>query len=270
MTRALVSIAWHGYALATLAYLAYLVRQWRALPIIGRTLVGLGLIIHALALASALVSQKGLPLGIAQGLSMLAFLLLAIFLALDLRYRMPVIGAFLTPVAVAVMLPSLLMSSETGPVPNSLKRPLLPLHVSIALLGLAAFAVATGVAVMYLLLDRQMKGKRFGLLFSRLPSLRFLDELNRLLVVWGFVALSITLVTGAFFASTTYGVFWQWESKEIATLVAWAIFALLLAARFFAGWRGRRVAVLTMAGFGLLLVSFFTSYNPSQYGGVLR
>ncbi len=136
----------------------------------------------------------------AQGLSALAFLLLFILLALDLRYRMPVIGAFLTPIAVAVLVPGLYMHG--GPaLPNSVRRPLLPLHISIALLGLAAFAVATGVAVMYLLLDRQMKGKRFGMLFSRLPSLGLLDELNRRLVVWGFIALSVTLITGAYFAS---------------------------------------------------------------------
>jgi ABC-type transport system involved in cytochrome c biogenesis permease subunit len=80
----------------------------------------------------------------------------------------------------------------------------------------------------------------------------------------------VTLVTGAFFSSSTGGLFWQWEPKEIATLVAWIIFAVLLNARFFAGWQGRRVAVLTMAGFCVLLVSFLSSYDPSRHLGVFR
>jgi ABC-type uncharacterized transport system permease subunit len=264
MSHALLSIAFHEYALAGLAYLAYLVRQWKVLPLIGRALVGSGLALHAIALAA-----QGVPQGMAQGLSALAFLLLFILLALDLRYRMPVIGAFLTPIAVAVLVPGLLTHGGGPALPNSVRRPLLPLHISIALLGLAAFAVATGVAVMYLLLDRQMKGKRFGMLFSRLPSLGFLDELNRRLVVWGFIALSVTLITGAYFASGVQGVYWVWQSKEIATLVAWALFAGLLTARVFAGWQGRRVAVLTMAGFCLLLVSFFSHY-PIPYDVGLR
>src|SRR5713101_7471189 len=156
MSHALLSIAFHEYALAGLAYLAYLVRQWKLLPLIGRALVGSGLVLHAIALAA-----QGVPQGMAQGLSALAFLLLFILLALDLRYRMPVIGAFLTPIAVAVLVPGLL--THGGPaLPNSVRRPLLPLHISIALLGLAAFAVATGVAVMYLLLDRQ-PGRLLGL-----------------------------------------------------------------------------------------------------------
>ena len=61
---------------------------------------------------------------------------------------------------------------------------------------------------MYLLMERQVKGKRFGLLFSRLPSLEFLDTLNRRLVVVGFIALSVTLVTGAFFSSAAPGFVW--------------------------------------------------------------
>jgi ABC-type uncharacterized transport system permease subunit len=146
----------------------------------------------------------------------------------------------------------------------------LPVHITIALLGMAASAVAAGVALMYLLMERQVKGKRFGLLFSRLPSLEFLDTLNRRLVVVGFIALSVTLVTGAFFSSAAPGFFWTWTSKQIATLVAWAVFAALVGARSFGGWRGRRVALLTMTGFGLLLVSFLSSYDFIHVGGGWR
>jgi ABC-type uncharacterized transport system permease subunit len=268
MPHVLLSIACHAYASAAIAYLAYLVRPWRLFPIAARFLVGSGLVLHAIALVTAFSGQGGMPQGILQGLSVLAFLLLSILLALEIRYRIPVMGALLTPIAVAILVPALVIGEGTNSLPNAFPRPLLPLHISVALLGLAAFGVAAGVALMYLLMDRQMKGKHFGVLFSRLPSLRFLDELNRLLVVWGFVALSVTLITGAFFAG--HGFFWAWDSKEIATVVAWGIFAALLTARFFAGWQGRRVAVLTMAGFCLLLISFFTSYNAEQYRGLFH
>jgi len=270
MSRALLSIACHEYAVAGILYLAFLVRQWKPLAVTARILIGSGLAVHAVALGSALAGQGGMPVGLSQGLSTVAFLLLAIFFALDLRYRAPVMGAFITPLAVAILIPALLLGSGSTPVPGSLRRPLLPVHISIALLGMAAFAVAAGVALMYLLLERQMKGKHFGVLFSRLPSLKLLDDLNRWLVLWGFVALSITLVTGALFSSATEGVFWHWDAREIATLVAWLIFAALLNARFFAGWRGKRVALLTMAGFCVMLVSFLTSYDPVRHLGVFR
>jgi ABC-type uncharacterized transport system permease subunit len=254
------SAACHIYGLAALLYLSYLIRQWTPLPIVGRLLLGGGLLLHGAGLGLQLAGQGGPPTGMAQGLSSLSLLLMAMFLALDLRYRLPVIGAFLTPFAVAVLVPSMLLPGQSSVLPASLRQPMLPLHVSVALVGLAAFAVASGVAVMYLLMERQVKGHKFGLLFSRLPSLQFLDDLNQRLVVGGFIALSVTLVTGAFFTSAAGGLFWQWEPKEVATLVAWAVFGALLNARLFAGWRGKRVALLTMAGFCVLVVSFVSSF----------
>ncbi|MFZ5469059.1 MAG: cytochrome C assembly family protein [Myxococcota bacterium] len=267
MTRALLSIAVHEYGTAAIVYLAYLVRQWRGLPVVGRFFVGSGLILHGASLGMTLAAQGMVPLGLAQGFSLVALLLLAIFFVLDLRYRTPVIGAFLMPVALAVLVPGLLLDAALAPLPAQV-RPLLPLHVTIALLGVAAFGAAAGVAVMYLLMERQMKGKKFGVLFSRLPSLQLLDELNRRLVVWGFIALSVTMVTGAFFVSDAASIAWRWEPKTIATLVAWLGSGALLHARFFAGWQGKRAAVLTMAGFCVLLVSFFTAFQGGGPPGV--
>jgi ABC-type uncharacterized transport system permease subunit len=267
MSQSLVSLACHAYAFAALVYLSYLVRQWPALAVAGRVMVGGGLVLHAISLVSLMGAQGGMPVGAAQGFSALAFLLLALGLVLDLVYRKPVINAFITPLAVAVLLPGLLLHGGQTPLSASLRQPLLPLHISIALLGLAAFAVAAGVAVMYLLMERQVKGKRFGLLFSRLPSLEFLDTLNRRLVVWGFIALSVTLATGAFFvAGSQQGFSWVFDAKVIATVVAWSLFAALAGARVLVGWRGRRVALLTMAGFCLVLVSFLSSYDFTLRG----
>ena len=266
MTALLSNLAFHVYALGAAFFLGYLVRPANWLAWGGRVSTGLGLLLHGAALAMLFSGQGGMPLGIAQGFSTVAFLLLAISVFVDWRYRAPVIGAFLNPVALAVLWPGLLLAGGADALPAAVRRPLLPVHIGIALVGMAAFAVATAAALLYLLMERQVKSKRFGLLFSRLPSLQFLDELNRKLVLAGFVALSLTLITGVFF--TTRGVLWTWGPVEVATIVAWAVFAGLLNARRFAGWQGKRVAVLTMAGFCILLVSFFSSYDPSRLGGL--
>ncbi|MBX5481783.1 MAG: cytochrome c biogenesis protein CcsA [Myxococcaceae bacterium] len=264
MTRMLLSIACHVYGLATIVYLTHLVRQLRGLAVVGRVVLAVGLVLHGAALVVQVTGQGGVPLGMAQGLSLLSFLLLAIFFAIDLVYRRPVIGAFVTPLALAILVPAFIVPAELAPLPEPVRGPLLPVHIAIALLGVAAFAVAAGVGLMYVVMERQMKGKRFGLLFSRLPPLMVLDELNRWLVVLGFIALSITLATGAFFDST-FG--FHLDPKRIATLIGWILFALLLGARSLAGWRGRRVALVTMAGFCILLVSFLSSYDPGRFGG---
>jgi ABC-type uncharacterized transport system permease subunit len=257
--RLLLSIACHEYGVAAVLYLAYLVRQWKSLPRIGRWLVGTGMVLHAVALALWLAQAKT-GLSLAQGCAALTLLLLGIFFFLDLRYRIPVLGAFLLPLALAALVPGMLVNAQV-PRSTSSMGPLLPVHVVVALAGLAAFAGAAAVGVMYLLQERQVKSKHFGILFSRLPSLQFLDHLNQTLVVWGFVALSITLVTGIFFVDGFGRFFWQWEPKEVATLIAWLLFGVLLNARLLVGWRGKRAAWLTMAGFCLLVVSFVSSFE---------
>jgi ABC-type transport system involved in cytochrome c biogenesis permease subunit len=115
-----------------------------------------------------------------------------------------------------VVLPAALLHAPARQVPEALKHAGMPLHILVAFGGIALFALATGVAVAYLLLERQMKGKHFGVLFSRLPSLETLDEISDGLMKWGFVALSITLITGAFFAKKAWGDYWRWAPQAHA------------------------------------------------------
>jgi ABC-type uncharacterized transport system permease subunit len=265
VTRTLLSIACHAYGLAAVVYLVHLVRQAGWLAVSGRVLVGGALGVHGVALVMQFTDQGGVPVGMSQGLSLLTFLLLTVMLFVDLVWRRSVIGAFVLPVAVAVMVPAFIVPAAEAPLPEALRGPLLPVHISIAILGVATFAVAAGVGVMYVLMERQMKGKHFGLLFSRLPPLQVMDEINRWLVVVGFIALSVTLATGALFQ--TGASVWSWDPKRVATLVGWHIFAALLGARLFAGWRGKRVAWVTLAGFGVLVVSFLSAYDLGSAAG---
>src|SRR5262249_58792658 len=97
MSRTLLSIACHEYATAAILYLAFLVRQWRFFAVAGRILIGTGLLIHAVALGSALAGQGGMPVGLAQGLPAGALLLPAAFFVLDLPYPLPLPCALLSP-----------------------------------------------------------------------------------------------------------------------------------------------------------------------------
>lgn len=266
MTHALYTIALNEYLVAALLLLAHLVQPTKVGPMLARALGASGAVIHGVALGARLWEQGGEPVGFAQACSAVSLALVLIALFVDLLYRQPVLVATLLPFATAVLVPGLM--GGDGVVPASLKGPILPLHVTVALLALAAVAAASGVAALYLVMERQVKLKHFGVLFSRLPPLQVLDELNRRLVVWGFVAISLTVISGAFFVRGD-GPGLSWSAKEVATLAAWAMFGALLVARLLVGWRGRRVALLTMAGFGVLLVSFFSAFEPVlQAGGV--
>lgn len=259
MSRALLSIACHLYGTAAIVALVFLVRPTRLTGQVARWSTVAGLALHGVALAMAFTAQQFSPLGVGQGLLTVSWLLLAFFVAVDFKRDIPVLAAFVLPIALAMLIPGLLLSGSA--VPRAVQEPLLPVHIAVALGGLAAFAFAAGVGVVYVLMERQVKAKKFGLLFSRLPPLQTLDDLNRRLVVGGFIALSFAFVTGAFFASARGGL--RWDPKELATIAAWLVFAGVLIARLFAGWRGKKVALLTLTGFGFVLVSFLSAYSAA-------
>jgi cytochrome c-type biogenesis protein CcsB len=257
MSYALLSWAGHFYVIAAALFIAFFVRPHRALSTAAVVLVALGLLLHSANVVQRFVAYGYTPITtLGEALSLLGWLLAAGFLAVERRYKLPVLGAFALPLISGLVLPAALLRDGGRQVPQALKQAGMPLHVMVAFAGIALFALATGVAVAYLLLERQVKGKHFGVLFSRLPSLELLDEISDHLMKWGFVALSVTLITGAFFAKKAWGDYWRWDPKLTLSLVAWFIYAALVHARLFAGWRGRRAAVLTMVGFAILFGSF--------------
>ncbi|HEX3408806.1 MAG TPA: c-type cytochrome biogenesis protein CcsB [Candidatus Binataceae bacterium] len=206
-----------------------------------------------------------------QSLIFLAWLTALAGLVVIVRLRMPVIGVFVAPlVFVLLALNATTMRQAHLTVPQTLRSAWLPIHVTLALLGYALFVLAAGVSLVYLVYEKRLKTKR-PLLPSdeRTPSLEKLDRINYRLLGWGFLMLSLAIITGAIWADATWGHFWSWEPAESWTLVIWFLYAGLLESRLTVGWRGRRAAALTIAVFTILVGSFVgvSLMAPGKHGG---
>jgi ABC-type transport system involved in cytochrome c biogenesis permease subunit len=123
--------------------------------------------------------------------------------------------------------------------------------------GVALFGLAFGVALMYLLQEREVKGKHFGALFSRLPPLNSLDKLTDRLVRLGFLSFTVASILGAVIARSVWKSAWSWDPQQVSTLLIWLLYGGMVQARHI-GWHGRRYALLTIFGFTLLTVSIVT------------
>ena len=184
---------------------------------------------------------------------------------------MQVLGAFVAPgVLATVGTAMLLMRRGRLVIPETLRSAWLPVHVTLAFLGDALFVVAAGVSLAYLVYESRLKSKRpLSAPGQSTPSLEKLDRINYRLLGWGFVMLSLGIVSGAMWADATWGHFWSWEPQESWSLVTWLLYAGLLESRIAAGWRGRRSAALTLAVFVVLLGSFLSVslLFPGKHGG---
>ncbi len=189
-------------------------------------------------------------------ISLLAWFLVAVYLLLQTRYRLDVVGALVSPLAFLLTLSSYIVYSGDDEL-SRLGSSWLPAHVAPAFLGYAILVVASCLSTLYLLQEHQLKSKRASGLTRRMPSLETLDALNYRCVAWGFALFTIGIITGSILAKVAWGTFWSWEPVQILSALAWLIYAVLLQTRSL-GWRGRRAATLTLAGFVLLVVSFLS------------
>jgi ABC-type transport system involved in cytochrome c biogenesis permease subunit len=135
-------------------------------------------------------------------------------------------------------------------------NPWFVLHASIALYSYAAFSVAFVGAALYLVLHREIKSKRLGTIFQRLPSLDQLDHVTYMSVTVGFVALTVSIITGMVWTLLRLGSLLQFDIKEIITIANWIVYAFYLHSRYYGRWRGRRAAWLAVCGFLVLLFNF--------------
>ncbi|HKC61712.1 MAG TPA: cytochrome c biogenesis protein CcsA [Myxococcales bacterium] len=263
----LVHIALVAYAAAAAAYLGWLVKPRDRLVSAGRLLLFAGLVLHLASFAAAVSVSHGEGLARAgfgsdawkggQLFSILAAATVAGYLALDLRYRLPVAGAFVAPVTVAVMVPAHLVHGGTRAIaPELTHSTALALHVFSAAAGTAALALAFALSLLYLASERQLKSKHPGRLFARLPSLELIDRVGWHLSVWGFVFLSVAIATGSLVSREASGSAFPLAPKQGFAVLAWALLAGLIQARLVAGWRGRRLAFLVVAGFLLLVATY--------------
>ncbi len=184
--------------------------------------------------------------------------IILIYLFIERKYQNRVIGAFTTPIAFLALAYASLspnISDRIQPLIPALKSNWLIAHVIACFIGYGGFAVAFGVSFMYLM--KQKRSDRKNLVLNMFPDADVLDDLNHQLVMFGFLFLSVGIITGAVWAHSAWGRYWGWDPKETWSLITWFIYATLLHARMMRGWRGRRTAFLSIGGFAAVLFTYF-------------
>ena len=257
MSIVILRIAAALYAVAAAAYIGFFARPRHArLATVGFWFLAAAFGVQAVAIGVGCAEFGGAEFfGLRGGLVLIVWFAAGAYLLLQRFYRLPTLGAFITPLVLVVLLPALFGDPKHPEmVPEQLRNPALTAHILAAGLGVALFGIAFAAAGMYLLQEREVKGKRFGALFLRLPSLDSLDRMVQRLVRAGFVVYTVALVAGTITAHAIWKNAWTWDPQQVTSLVIWSLYGGLVQLRH-NGWHGRRYALLTLAVFGLVLGS---------------
>ncbi|WP_297600403.1 c-type cytochrome biogenesis protein CcsB [Microcella sp.] len=146
---------------------------------------------------------------------------------------------------------------DVVPLPPALQSAWLVIHVLVAVLATAFFALGAGLSIMQLLRSQREVRKVEGLRFlDTLPGSATLESLAYRLNVVGFVFWTFTLIAGAIWAERAWGRYWGWDTKEVWTFIIWTLFAGYIHARATRGWRGDRSAWLAIVGFSAVIFNY--------------
>lgn len=246
------------YMFSCAGYFGYLFFQKSHLQ---RTAVGLmmaGFAMHTVSLVACGMRSGNFPVNnLHETLSVTGWALAAVFLAFSFRYKLKILGIYAAPLIILVMIAAYQMPKPVARDPQLFKSWWLAAHIVTIFLGNAAFALACGLGILYLLQENAIKKKTRGFFFSRLPSLDLLDSTAYASIIAGFSLITIGLITGVIYAKAVWGRFWSWDPKEVWSAIVWLFYAALLHERLTVGWRGRRAAIMAIIGFGALLFTFF-------------
>jgi cytochrome c-type biogenesis protein CcsB len=266
MTSSLLfNITTIAYLVSMLLFFAFLASRVANVGLLGSVGAFFGLAVQSVAIGlrwreSYVMGVGHAPLSnLYESVVFFSWTIVLIYLLLDLRYHYRVIGAFVMPFALLGMTwAQLSLDSGIEPLVPALQSNWLLYHVITCFLGYAAFAVACGISIMYLIREGAGDAAAAGGagMVGFFPPVKVLDDLNYRAIMVGFPLLTLGIVTGAAWANYAWGTYWSWDPKETWSLIVWFVYAAFLHARITRGWVGRRAAWLSIIGFAATIFCY--------------
>lgn len=243
--------------LATGGFVVYIVKQEKWVFRCSYWILVAGFVCHTIFLSYRYYSLGTAPvLDLKSALGFFSWSIIFVYLIFQIKFRLMVLGSFVAPLAAFLMIISSAMPWVEGPVKPVFKSLWLTVHVGTVFIGNGLFAIAFLAAIMYLIQEHQIKRKRLGSVYTRLPSLATLDSINYYSLIYGFPFLTLGMITGSIYAQYALGKYWQWDPKEVWSLITWLFYGALLHERLVVGWRGRRAALMSIICFCILIFTF--------------
>jgi len=261
----LFNITTIAYLVSTVLFFVFLATKNKSIGVGGSGAAYVGFFLQTAAIALRWKESYDLGHGHAplsnlyESVVFFSWTIILIFGMIDLKYKYRVIGAFVVPFALLGMAWAQLgLNSGIEPLVPALQSNWLLYHVITCFLGYAAFAVACGISIMYLIKIRQEDSSTSpaGGVVAMFPSAKVLDDLNYRAIMIGFPLLTLGIVTGAAWANYAWGTYWSWDPKETWSLIVWFVYAAFLHARITRGWVGKRAAILSIIGFAATIFCY--------------
>lgn len=224
-------------------------------------------VLQTLFIVLFIIETKRFPiLSLYEGVFFYAWLLttLSIVLHCIVRVDLPV---FFINVLSFVFMTIHLFAPETNDqiVGDSLVSEMLLIHISFAIVSYAAFSVAFVFSLLYLILYRILKQKKFTNLWSRLPSLQQMVKWINLSTIIGIPLLLISLILGLEWAFLTLENVSVFDVKILGSFIVSIVYLIIFLLHRKGKLIGMVYAQVHIYLFLLVVINFFLGSKLSNF-----
>lgn len=252
-----------AYLLSAAFYIGFFVFRSAKLAPVATTATVIALLINTAGIGLRWIESHRMGIGYAplsnmyESLVFFAWSIAVVYLWLEYTYKNRFLGTFAMPFAAIAMGLAEMKNPAITPLVPALQSNWLIAHVITCFIGYAAFAIACGFGVLYLLKNRAKGKKTEGAFLAQLPALKVVDDIVHKSLIFGFLWLSAGIITGAVWANSAWGTYWSWDPKETWSIITWFIYAAALHFRFTKGWGGTRIAWFSIIGFASVMFTYY-------------
>jgi ABC-type transport system involved in cytochrome c biogenesis permease subunit len=237
-----------AYFVALLLAAVDLFSHVRRLKYVVAAALGAGLTVQSVYIVMRWVAAGRAPMSnMFESLVVFSWATVLTYFLIRSRVRLPVVAAGTALLAVLALAYASAFESDIKPLMPALRSNWLTVHVFTAFLGYGAFAVAFVASVSFLIAAGRNSAE----------TASALEESSGKAISFGFLFLTVGIISGAVWANSAWGSYWQWDPKETWSLITWFVYAVYLHCRFMRGWRGRRAAWISIAGFASVILTYF-------------
>lgn len=213
------------------------------------------LIIHLMHLILRGIATGAIPLITKfDALSFLVFLMIGTYLVIELSIKNKATGIFVIILSFLIQTSSSIFYKWNITQLPLLNNPVYIAHVVLTVIGYAGICISSLYALLYIILNNNIRDQRLGLIYEKLPPLNLLERISINSVRIGIISLGLGILIGHLRAGYLFDTFWPLDVKVIFSDIIWFGYITGYLIAQLNKWRGRWMAYLSMAGFAIFIL----------------
>jgi HemX protein len=225
-------------------------------------------LLQSFFLVMYIIEWKRFPvLTLFEGIFFYAWLLITLSIVLHLFYKVSHAVFFLNVIGFIFMTIHTFapVQIEQSPIGEALISELLFIHITFAILSYAAFAMSFVFSILYLLVYKVLKKKKWSKQFGRLPSLHQTDIGMKAALYTGIPFLFVSLVLGMQWAIVALDAWSIFDIKIMGSFFLLAIYGSVLFLKRSGKLTGNDFAWANVFAFLFVIINFFLASKLSEF-----